>query len=101
MRFALQCYVDESLYEAVKAAAAASQMSVSQWLKLAVIEKVEGNDEAAYRDQLMSHMLFATAAAEGLLLAQADKDIRTRVHTAHGKRLNEFRERFARAKRSA
>jgi hypothetical protein len=100
MRFALQCYVDESLYEAVKAAAAASHMSVSQWLKLAVIEKVERNDEAAYRDQLMSHMLFATAAAEGLLLAQADKDIRTRVHTAHGKRLNEFRERFARSKRS-
>lgn len=101
MRFALQCYVDESLHEAVKAAAAASHMSMSQWLKLAVIEKVEGNDETAYRDQLMSHMLFATAAAEGLLLAQADKDIRPRVHTAHGKRLNEYRERFARAKRSA
>ena len=99
MRFALQCYVDERLHEAVKVAAAASHMSMSQWLKLAVIEKIEGHDEAAYRDQLMGHMLFATAAAEGLLLAQADKGIRTRVHTAHGKRLNEYRERVARARR--
>ena len=99
MRFALQCYVDERLHEAVRAAASASHMSMSQWLKLAVIEKIEGHDEAAYRDLLMGHMLFATAAAEGLLLAQADKGIRTRVHTAHGKRLSEYRERVARAKR--
>ena len=32
MRFALQCYVDQELYEAVNAAAEAAHMSVSQWL---------------------------------------------------------------------
>ena len=68
MRFALQCYVDESLYEAVKAAAAASHMSVSQWLKLAVIRTIEGHDEAAFRDRLMFHLIFASTAAEGLLV---------------------------------
>jgi hypothetical protein len=99
MRFALQCYVDESLHEAVRAAAAASHMSMSQWLKLTVIEKVEGHDEAAFRDRLMSNLLFVTAASEGLLLANADKDLRTRVHVAHGKRLREYRERFAPANR--
>lgn len=99
MRFALQCYVDESLHEAVKAVAAASHMSVSQWLKLTVIEKVEGHDEAAFRDRLMSNLLFAAAAADGLLLATADKDLRARVHTAHGKNLREYRERTASVKR--
>lgn len=101
MRFALQCYVDESLHKAVKTAAAASHMSVSQWLKLAVIEKVEGHDEAAYRDRLMVHLLFASAAADGLLVALADKDVRTKVHTAHGKRVTEYRELVARTKKGA
>lgn len=99
MRFALQCYVDESLHEAVKAAAAASHMSVSQWLKLTVIEKVEGQGEAAFRDRLMSNLLFVTVATDGLLLAHADKDLRTRVHVGHGKKLREYREHFAPAKR--
>jgi hypothetical protein len=99
MRFALQCYIDESLHEAVKAAAAASHMSVSQWLKLAVIGTIEGHDEAAFRDRLMSQVLFAPTAAEGLLLAHADKDLRTRVQVAHGKRRREYRERISPAKR--
>ncbi len=94
MRFALQCYVDQELYEAVNAAAEAAHMSVSQWLKLAVIGTLEGQDEAAFRDRLMSHVLFTSAAADGLLMAQADKEIRTRVQVAHGKRLREYRERF-------
>ena len=95
MRFALQCYVDRELYEAVKAAAEAAHMSVSQWLKLAVIGTLEGQDEVAFRDRLMSHVLFTSAAADGLLMAQADKEIRARVQAAHGKRLREYRERFA------
>lgn len=95
MRFALQCYVDRELYEAVKAAAEAAHMSVSQWLKLAVIGTIEGQDEAAFRDRLMSHVLFTSAAADGLLMALCDKEIRTRVHAAHGKRLREYRERIA------
>jgi hypothetical protein len=95
MRFALQCYVDQELYEAVKSAAEAAHMSVSQWLKLAVIGTIEGRDEAAFRDRLMSHVMFTSAAADGLLMAQADKEIRTRVQVAHGKRLREYRERFA------
>jgi hypothetical protein len=95
MRFALQCYVDQELYEAVKSAAEAAHMSVSQWLKLAVIGTLEGQDEAAFRDRLMSHVLFTSAAADGLLMAQADKEIRARVQAAHGKRLREYRERFA------
>lgn len=95
MRFALQCYVDESLYEAVKVAAAASHMSVSQWLKLAVIGTIEGHDEAAFRDRLMSQVLYAATASEGLLLVHADKDLRTRVQVAHGKRLREYREQIA------
>lgn len=94
MRYALQCYVDRELYEAVKMAAQAAHMSVSQWLKLAVIGTIEGQDEAAFRDRLMSHVLFTSAAADGLLMAQADKEIRTRVQVAHGKRLREYRERF-------
>ena len=101
MRFALQCYVDESLHEAVKAAAAASHMSMSQWLKLAVIEKVEGHDEAAYRDRLMGHLAFAAVAADGLLVALADNDVRTKVHAAHAKRLTEYRELVGRSKRGA
>jgi hypothetical protein len=99
MRFALQCYVDRELYEAVNAAAEAAHMSVSQWLKLAVIGTLEGQDEAAFRDRLMSHVLFTSAAADGLLMAQADKEIRTRVQVAHGKRLREYRERFAASRR--
>jgi hypothetical protein len=101
MRFALQCYVDESLHEAVKAAAAASHMSVSQWLKLAVIGAIEGQDEAAFRDRLMSQVLFAATATEGLLLAHTDKDLRTGVQVAHGKRLREYRERIAPKMRGA
>jgi hypothetical protein len=93
MRFALQCYVDQELYEAVKSAAEAAHMSVSQWLKLALIGTIEGQDEAAFRDRLMSHVLFTSAAADGLLMAQADKEIRARVQVAHGKRLREYRER--------
>ena len=95
MRFALQCYVDESLYEAVKAAAAASHMSVSQWLKPAVVGTIEGQDEAAFRDRLMFHLIFASTAAEGLLLAHADEAIRARVHKTHGKKLREYREQIA------
>ncbi|WP_088308681.1 hypothetical protein [Novosphingobium sp. B 225] len=95
MRFALQCYVDQELYEAVKMAAEAAHMSVSQWLRLAVIGTLEGQDEAAFRDRLMSHVLFTSAAADGLLMAQADKEIRARVQAAHGKRLREYRERVA------
>ena len=72
----------------------ALSMSVSQWLKLAVIGTLEGQDEVAFRDRLMSHVLFTSAAADGLLMAQADKEIRTRVQAAHGKRLREYRERF-------
>jgi len=93
MRFALQCYVDESLHEAVKAAADASHMSVSRWLKLAVIGAIEGQDEAAFRDRLMNHLIYASTAADGLLLVHADKDLRTRVQVAHGKRLREYRVR--------
>jgi hypothetical protein len=99
MRFALQCYVDQELYEAVKAAAEAAHMSVSQWLRLAVIGTIEGQDEAAFRDRLMSHVLFTSAAADGLLMAQANKELRTQVHAAHGKRLREYRERIAPGKR--
>jgi hypothetical protein len=99
MRFALQCYVDEPLYRAVKAAADAAQMSVSQWLKLAVIGVIEGQDEAAFRDRIMSHLLFTSTALDGLLSAQADKELRVRIHAAHGKRLREYRERIAPAKR--
>lgn len=95
MRFALQCYVDRELYEAVKVAAEVSHMSVSQWLRLAVIGTIEGQDEAAFRDRLMSHVLFTSAAADGLLMTQADKEIRARVQVAHGKRLREYRERFS------
>ena len=101
MRFALQCYVDEPLYRAVKAAADAAQMSVSQWLKLAVIGVIEGQDEAAFRDRIMSHLMFTSTALDGLLTVQADKDLRTRIHAAHGKRLREYRERIAPAKRGA
>ena len=101
MRFALQCYVDEGHHEAVKSAATASHMSVSQWLKLAVIGTIEGHDEAAFRDRLMSQVLFAATATEGLLLVHADKDLRTRVQVAHGKRLREYRERIAPAKRGS
>jgi hypothetical protein len=103
MRFALQCYVDESLHEAenAAAAAAASHMSVSQWLKLAVIGTIEGHDEAAFRDRLMIHLLFTSAAVDGLLVVSADKELRTRVHAAHGKRLREYRERIAPSKRGA
>jgi hypothetical protein len=101
MRFALQCYVDESLHEAVKAAAAASHMSMSQWLKLAVIGMIEGHDEAAFRDRLMTHLLFTSAAVDGLLVASTDKELRTRVHAAHGKRLREYRERIAPTRRGS
>jgi hypothetical protein len=94
MRFALQCYVDESLFEAVRAAAAASHMSVSQWLKLAVIGAIEGQDEAAFRDRLMNHLIYASTAADGLLLAHADKELRAQVRAAHGKKLHEYRERI-------
>jgi hypothetical protein len=62
-------------------------MSMSQWLKLAVIEKVEGHDEAAFRDRLMVPSAVCTAAAEGLLLAQADKESPQPSSRAHGKRL--------------
>ena len=98
MRFALQCYVDEDLHEAVKAAADAAHMSVSQWLKQVVIGTLEGGDEAAFRDRLMSHVLFASTGVEGLLIALDDKSIRTRVQVAHGKRLQEYRDRLARPK---
>lgn len=101
MRFALQCYVDEPLYRAVKAAADGAQMSVSQWLKLAVIGVIEGQDETAFRDRIMSHLLFTSTALDGLLSAQADKELRARIHAAHGKRLREYRERIAPAKRGA
>ena len=85
----------------MKAAAAASHMSVSQWLKIAVIGTIEGHDEAAFRDRLMSQVLFAATASEGLLLVHADKDLRTRVQVAHGKRLREYRERIATKMRGA
>ena len=45
MRFALQCYVDESLHEAVKAAAATSHMSVTG-LAAVVDDVVVGRDGA-------------------------------------------------------
>jgi hypothetical protein len=101
MRFALQCYVDQELYEAVKTAAEAAHMSVSQWLKLAVIGVVEGQEETVFRDRIMSHLLFTSTALDGLLSVQADKELRTRIHAAHGKRLREYRERIAPAKRGA
>jgi hypothetical protein len=99
MRFALQCYVDEDLHEAVKAAAAASHMSVSQWLKQVVIATIDGQAETAFRDRVMFNLLFNTVALDGLLTVQADKDLRTRIHAAHGKRVREYRERIAPAKR--
>ncbi|MFM8691705.1 MAG: hypothetical protein ACKODC_04810 [Limnohabitans sp.] len=95
MRFALQCYVDRELYEAVNAAAEAAHMSVSQWLKLTVIGTIEGQNEAAFRDRVMAHLLFASTAMDGLLTASADKELRTRVHAAHGRKLREYRERIA------
>lgn len=99
MRFALQCYVDEDLHEAVKSAAAASHMSVSQWLKQVVIATIDGQAEAAFRDRVMFNLLFNTVALDGLLTVQADKELRTRIHAAHGKRVGEYRERIAPAKR--
>jgi hypothetical protein len=42
---------------------------------------------------------FTSAAADGLLMAQANKELRTQVHAAHGKRLREYRERIAPGKR--
>lgn len=99
MRFALQCYVDRELYEAVKTAAEAAHMSVSQWLKLAVIGAIEGQQEAAFRDRVMAHLLFTSTAIDGLLSSSADKELRTRVHAAHGKKLREYRERIAPSKK--
>jgi hypothetical protein len=49
----------------------------------------------------MNHLIFASTAADGLLLAHADKDLRTRVQVAHGKRLREYRERIASKMRGA
>jgi hypothetical protein len=47
----------------------------------------------------MSHLLFTSTALDGLLSVQADKELRARIHAAHGKRLREYRERIAPAKR--
>lgn len=99
MRFALQCYVDEELHRAVKAAASAAHMSMSQWLKLTVIDALNGTDETAFRDRLMVQLLFTSTALDGLLTAQNDKELRTRIHAAHGKRVREYRERIAPANR--
>ena len=47
------------------------------------------------RRRIVRHVGSAHDEAElGLLMAQADKEIRARVQAAHGKRLREYRERF-------
>jgi len=47
-------------------------LSVSQWLKLALSGVIEGQDEAAFRDRIMFHLLFTDKALDGLLTAQTE-----------------------------
>ena len=95
MRFALQCYVDEDLHALVKAAADAAHMSVSQWLKLTVIEALEQPHDEAFRDQVLADLLFTKIALDGWLRTHKDKELRDRVVVAYQRRIREYRERKA------
>ena len=95
MRFALQCYVDEDLHALVKAAADAAHMSVSQWLKLTVIDALDEPQDGAFRDQVLADLLFPKIPRDGWLRTHKDKEWRDRVVVAYQRRIREYRERKA------
>ncbi|MEM7689298.1 MAG: hypothetical protein AAF291_09765 [Pseudomonadota bacterium] len=95
MQFALQCYVDENLHALVRAAADAAHMSVSQWLKLTVIDALDEPQDEAFRDQVLADLLFTKIALDGWLRTHKDKELRDRVVVAYQRRIPEYRERKA------
>lgn len=99
MRFALQCYVDEDLHALVGAAADAAHMSVSQWLKLTIIDAIHEPDHEAFRDQVLADLLFTKIALDGWLRSHKDTELRDRVVVAYNRRLREHRERNAARRR--
>ena len=79
----------------IKAAADAAHMSVSQWLKLTVIEALDEPQDEAFRDQVLADLLFTKIALDGWLRTHKDKELRDRVVVAYQRRIREYRERKA------
>ena len=90
-RIPIQTYLPRDLVVQLRGRCVAAQISMSEWIRSAVIDACR-QSETADRDDPMAERLardltFTTVALDALLAGHPDPDLRSRTHEAYARKL--------------
>lgn len=89
-----QVYISNELSSAIRKAAKARRLSMSEWVRSLIAEACEEERRAsgfgASIDRISRQSVFLMVSVDALLAGHPDRDLRTRAHKAYARKCKEL-----------
>lgn len=90
----LQVYISIELSTAIRAAAKAKRISMSEWVRALLVSACEEDQSASQRDASIERVarqsVFLMVGVDALLSGHADHNLRERAHQAYARKCREL-----------